>query len=163
MHFKTYAPLLLALGLAGSSHAAGMSYKFPSTIGNIAPIAMPGISGVTIQPLSMPGVSISAIVAVPTLNPALYPAPTPISLPMRPAPVVGQALLPGVPSPLPLPLPIVVAELAKPLSPAPAFNDLTGMRDAVQGREPIRVNADKIFDGRRETPRATALPSDKFF
>ena len=161
MNFKA---LVLILGLGGSANAAGISYKLPGTIGNIIPVIMPGRPS---APMILP--TVDAVIAVPTIKPALtptvFPAPAPISLPSLPVPAIGQARLPGVPSPLPLPAPailtVVEAEVLD-LS-VPQTGALNELRDATFGREPIRVSGAKLFDGARETTRATALPADRFF
>lgn len=195
MHFKTFA---LILGLAGSAQAQNVGFKLPTVIGNIVPIAMPGVS---ITPLSLP--TVNAMIAAPTLAPSLHaaalPAPAPVSLPVLPAAAIGQARLPSIPSPLPLPTPaalkserrpaMIVEHFAidwsllddkggeeaasalvpnnpgpQPLPPSGALNEL---RDAAQGRDPIRVTPTtpgNLFDGRRrETHRELELPSNKYF
>lgn len=97
-----YTAVVLALGLAGSAQAAGVSYKLPTTLGHAAPVYMPSVS---IVPLSLPTVhaELAAPILAPSLKAAALPAPAPISLPNLPAPAIGPARLPGVPSPLPLP------------------------------------------------------------
>lgn len=182
MHFKTLA---LVLGLAGSAHAANISFKLPTVIGNIAPLAMPGVS---IIPMSLP--TVDAMIAAPALAPALIasalPTPAPVSLPVLPAAAIGQARLPGVPSPLPLPTP---ASLSAARRPAPMIIErfsiesllddkladeaasamvpgsrveLNELRDAAVGRDPIRT-PENLFDGRREKHRDLELPSNKYF
>lgn len=115
MHFKTLA---LILGLAGSAHAQ-VSYKLPTTLGNIAPVIMPGRP---VIPMILP--SVDAVIVVPTIKPTLNPtasiAVIPASLPVYPVPAIGPARLPGVPSPLPLPTP---AALASARRPAPSKSD----------------------------------------
>lgn len=109
MHFKTLA---LILGLAGSAHAQ-VSYKLPTTLGNIAPVILPGRP---VIPMILP--SVDAVIAVPTIKPTLNPtasiAVTPVSLPVYPVPAIGPARLPGVPSPLPLPTPAALASARRP-------------------------------------------------
>lgn len=138
-----------------SAKAAPGPFKLPTTLGNTVPVIMPGVS---IIPMYLP--TVNAEIAMPALNAASFPVSAPVSLPTLPIASIGRAELPGVPSPLPLPLPIVVAEVAQPLSPAGALNEL---RDSIQSRETIRVNAGKVFDGRRETGREISLPHAKFF
>lgn len=185
MHLKTLALILLA----GPAHAAGISYKLPSTLGNLAPIYMPAAS---VIPMSLP--TVNGVIASPSLTPSLkvsvMPIPAPVSLPVLPAAAIGQARLPGVPSPLPLPeravvrsAPAIDAEFVlnwtlldddgeaaapalvpndpgpRPLSPAGALNEL---RDASKDREPIRTPG-RLFDGKRETHRELELPFNKYF
>lgn len=152
MNFKTLAPVLLVLGLSFSAKAAPAPFKLPTTLGNIAPMIMPGVS---IIPLSLP--TVNAEIVTPIRVPTFIDGSLPLSLPSRPVPVNGRIILPGVPSPLPLPTVIAVA--ARPQRPAIAFNALNEMRDSAIGREPLRVDAAKVFDGRRESARA----ADKFF
>jgi hypothetical protein len=160
--------LVLALGfVASEARAASAPLKLPTVNGYA--VEMPGLS---ILPMNLPSVTVSAEISVPSLRPAFYPisAPSiapligPVSLPVKPLPLplAGRAILPGVPSPLPLPVVIAVAAV-HPVSPSEAFNALNETRDSAQGREPIRVTGEKLFDGRRETPREVALPSERFF
>ena len=44
MNFKKFAPVLLALGLSPAANAALIPLKLPTTLGNIAPVSMPGVS-----------------------------------------------------------------------------------------------------------------------
>lgn len=153
--FKTLAPLLLVLGLTSANAqiiSAKLPMKLPTPLGNIVPVIMPGVS---IIPMSLP--TVDAEIVTPVRMPTFIEAPIPMSLPSRPVPVNGRIILPGVPSPLPLPTVIAVA--ARPQKPALAFNALNEMRDSAIGREPIRVNAGDVFDGRRESARTDA----KFF
>jgi len=166
MNIKTIS-LVIALGfVASEARAASAPLKLPTVNGYA--VEIPGLS---IIPMNLPSVTVSAEIAVPSLQPAMYPisAPAigPVSLPVKPLPLPlsGRAILPGVPSPLPLPVVIAVAAVrpAAPASATAAFNSLNETRDSAQGREPIRVAGEKLFDGRRETPREVALPSERFF
>lgn len=191
MHYKRFAPVLLALGLSASANAAVSPLKLPTVNGYA--VELPGVKSLTL-PLSMPGVtvsaqmaapSVSAKIAVPTLTPtviAMTPIsaasasdlPKPVALGAKtPAPSAGDhftldwslldgksggssdkdgeehsgELVPVDPGP-------------KPMPPAGAHAQL---RDASADRKPIRMAAEKMFDGRRETIREEALPHAKIF
>ena len=167
MHPKNFAPILLALGLSVTAHAANISFKLPTVIGNIAPLTMPGVS---IIPVSLP--TVNAVIAAPSLAPTLtvsaIPAPAPVSLPVLPAAVIGQARLPAplviehftIEKLLDDKLADAAAEAFAAQHPA-ALNEL---RDAAAGRDPIRVTPGNLFDGRRrQTHRELELPSNKYF
>lgn len=107
-----YLTLALILGLAGSANAQ-VTYKLPTTLGNIAPVIMPGRP---VIPMILP--SMGAVITVPTIKPELNPIPSvaklPVSLPVVPVPAIAPARLPGVPSPLPLPTPVSLASARRP-------------------------------------------------
>ncbi|MBI2387436.1 MAG: hypothetical protein HYV14_15715 [Elusimicrobia bacterium] len=140
MHFKTLA---LVLGLAASAHAQ-VVYKLPTTLGNIAPVVLPSRP---VVPMILP--SVDAVIALPTIKPEAIPVIvtviTPASLPVYPAPAIGPARLPGVPSPLPLPTP---AALASARRPAPS---------AVE--EPFILNW-SLLDDKGDEPAAALVPND---
>lgn len=165
MQFKTIALILLA----GSANAAGVSYKLPTTLGNIAPIYMPAVS---IIPMTLPTVNAELAIRTPapSISVTVIPVASPAALPVLPAAAIGrERRLPSVPSPLPLPEQAILAEtpaidLDALLNFVPeaetAHNDL---RDGAQGRDPIR-SPGSLFDGRRrEKLRDLELPSNKYF
>lgn len=141
MHFKTLA---LVLGLSASAHAQ-VIYKLPTTLGNIAPISLPSRP---VVPMILP--SVDAVIAVPTIKPGAIPVVVtiinPASLPVYPAPAIGPARLPGVPSPLPLPTP---AALASARRPAPS---------AIE--EPFALNWSKLDDKGGEEAASAMVPVD---
>jgi len=143
MHFKILAPILLALGFAAAANAAATPFKLPTVHGYA--VTLPGI---TVLPIFLPTVNavIAAPALTPTLNVSVLPISAPISLPVLPAAAIGQARLPGVPSPLPTPA-SVLAELL----------------DPALGREPRGLSADNPFDGRRTSLRELELPHNKYF
>ncbi|MDP3542930.1 MAG: hypothetical protein Q8T11_10750 [Elusimicrobiota bacterium] len=183
MNFKTLA---LVIGLAGSAHAQ-VAYKLPTTLGNIAPVILPGRP---VIPMILP--SVDAVIAVPTIKPALNPTASiaiiPVSLPVYPVPAIGPARLPGVPSPLPTP-----AALASARRPAPssleepfALNwsllDKKGGDEAASalvpndpGPKPLspagavsellrEIKPGSLFDGARPaSPRELELPHNRYF
>lgn len=172
MHLKTFA---LIIGLAGSAEAAGVSYKLPAALGNIAPIYMPGVS---IIPMSLP--TVNGVIAVPTRAPSVIvsviPAPAPLILPVLPAAAIGRAVLPAPSIDVPFALnwsllddkggdeaaPALVSANPgpKPLAPAGALNEL---RDLSEGRDPIR-SPGSLFEGRRrEKLRDLEIPASKYF
>jgi len=166
MQIKTIA---LILGLAGSANAAGVSYKLPTTLGNIAPIYMPAVS---IIPMSLPTVNAELAIRnpAPSVSVSVLPVPAPAILPVLPAAAIGrERRLPTIPSPLPLPTQAVLAEtpaidLDALLNFVPeaeaAHHDL---RDGSHGRDPIRTPG-SLFDGRRrEKLRDLEIPSNKYF
>ncbi|UPT72841.1 MAG: hypothetical protein M0D55_13035 [Elusimicrobiota bacterium] len=156
---KKFAPLFLALA---TSAAAQQVTRVPMVLPSVNAYAVyfPAPSPALI-PMSMPG-SVSVEIAVPLSLPAPRPVPnaiTPLSFP-------------GAKNPFPLPTPLIVAQAevvpALPVVDAvqavvPARPALNELRDTVIGREPIRVQANKAFDGRRETVREAALPSGRIF
>jgi hypothetical protein len=157
MNFKVLAPVLLALaGTASAALPEALPLKLPTTVVNTVPLIMPGIT-LEIIPLGMPGAPSNPGVnfPAPAIKPLPLKLPTPGAIPVVVAPVslpVVEAAVAVQPAAPAKELPIVEAR---------ALNEL---RDAVHGREPIRMNADKAFDGRRETGvRAEALPSGRIF
>lgn len=174
MHYKRFSPVLLALGLSASAGAAVAPLKLPTVNGYA--VELPGVKSLTV-PLQMPGVTVSAPAALPVVAariavPALAPTPIALSV-VKAAPSTGDhfaldwslldgtsggkadkdgeehsgELVPVDPGP-------------KPMPPAGAHAQL---RDATAGRKPIRMAAEKLFDGRRETIREEALPHAKIF
>jgi hypothetical protein len=140
MHFKSFA---LILGLAASANAQ-VSYKLPAALGNIAPISLPGRP---VVPMILP--SVDATLAAPSLKPALTPVVVtviaPISLPVYPAPAIGPARLPGVPSPLPLPTPAALASARRP---------------APSAEEPIVLDWSLLNRKDGDEPAAALVPND---
>ncbi|MCM2304083.1 MAG: hypothetical protein NDJ72_05230 [Elusimicrobia bacterium] len=141
MHFKTLA---LVLGLSASAHAQ-VVYKLPTTLGNIAPVVLPGRP---VMPMILP--TVDAVIAVPAikpvLNPTAFPVIAPISLPVYPVPAIGPVRLPGVPSPLPLPTP---AALAAARRPAPSSVE-----------EPFFINWSLLDDKGGDEAAAAMVPND---
>lgn len=140
MHFKTLA---LVLGLSASAHAQ-VIYKLPTTLGNIAPISLPSRP---VVPMILP--SVDATIAIPTIKPAITPVVvtiiTPASLPVYPAPAIGPARLPGVPSPLPLPTPAALASARRP---------------APSAEEPIVLDWSLLNRKDGDEPAAALVPND---
>ncbi|MBI2788607.1 MAG: hypothetical protein HYX59_08000 [Elusimicrobia bacterium] len=184
MHFKTLA---LVLGLSASAQAQ-VIYKLPTTLGNIAPISLPSRP---VVPMILP--SVDAVIAIPTIKPAITPVVvtiiTPASLPVYPAPAIGPARLPGVPSPLPLPTP---AALASARRPAPSaieepfilnwkLLDDKGGDEAASALVPVNpgpqplspagaadqllseIKPGQLFDGRKTSQRELELPFNRYF
>lgn len=156
MHFKTFAAIL-TLSLSMTASAAVIPFKLPATLGGLNPMILPGVSA---PALNLPGVnSLNAIATLtPTLNASVLPAPSPISLPSRPAPAIEPVRLPSAPSALPVPVPVKLDDIAPAKTTTESLNDL---RDTVLGRDPIRMPGN-LFDGRRETMRELELPSNRY-
>lgn len=158
---KKFAPLFLALAATAASAQQVVRVPLVLPTVNAHAVYFPAPAPALI-PMSMPG-SVTAEIAVPMILPA-KPTGFPVITPLE---------LPGVPSPLPLPTPLIVAQ-AEVVTPAlpivdavqaviPARPALNELRDAVIGREPIRVRANQAFDGRRESSRESSLPSGRIF
>lgn len=192
MDIKIFAPMILLLASTFARAASaplrlptvnGYAVELPGTA--ILPMTMPGLihgmAEISVPSLQAQSYPVSGRVSLPVRRAPVegrailpgVPSPLPVPLPVvfalavarRPAPsaegftvdfsrlddengdAAAPALVPAGPEP-------------KPLAPAGALNEL---RDASQGRVPVRVNAEKAFDGRRETSREIALPHDRFF
>ena len=185
MNFKIFVPMIL-LGLAASANAVSLPNKLP-----MSSIGLPGASigaVITIPTLINPITPSLNALSLPRTAPMSLPAPVPSaihparlpsvpsSLPLptravladvrRSAPsiiehfVLDWSALNGGDGAEPAPALVPVDPGPKPLAPAGAMNEL---RDIAAGREPIRIEVMKIFDGRRETIREIALPYEKFF
>ena len=159
MHFKTFAPILLALGFSATANAAATPFKLPTVHGYA--VTLPGIP---VLPISLPTVNavITAPAFVPTLNVSVFPISAPVSLPVLPAAAIGQISLPGVPSSLPLPTPASLSDARRPASLNTA-SVLAELLDPSLGSKPRGLTAENPFDGRRRSLRELELPHNKYF
>ncbi len=170
MLMRKLAPLLLGLGLSAAAKAAtpvAIVKLNSTTITTIIPMSFPGVSRpAVILPAQLPGIPSP----LPLPTPAVFkPVPAALLAKNFSAPSTGGsffdwsfldkrdddgeeaagALVPADPGPKPMP---------------PAGSALSELRDAIFGREPIRVHAvkpEQLFDGRRETARDVVLPNGK--
>lgn len=168
---KTFAPILLVL--AASANAAN-PLKLPTVHGYA--VEMPGA---LILPVNLPGATLSGPMSVPVIP--ILPivnatiATKPLILPA--ALIASVKAAPSVDIPFVIdwsPLDddgedgdeeagaLVTADPG-PKKPRPSSGANSALRDIALGREPIRIAAEKVFDGRRESNRLVALPHAKIF
>jgi hypothetical protein len=140
MRFKTLPALLLALAPI-SARSAMAPLRLPTSEGCalILPGALPEIK---VTPMYLPGAIVDAVMLPRPLPAAVTPSVVPMPLPAAIVPVA------------------VPAVSALPVTPAAALHAL---RDVSHERMPSRVDAEMMFDGKRESARETALPSARFF
>lgn len=154
MHFKIFAPILLALGVSATANAAATPFRLPTVHGYA--VTLPGLP---VLPIFLP--TVNAVIAAPTLAPTLIvsvlPISAPVSLPVLPAAAIGQTRLPGVPSSLPLPTPASLGATRTPES------FLIEMLDPMLGSEQRGLTAENPFDGSRKSHRELELPHNRYF
>lgn len=185
MNIKHLVPMI-AVVFASTSHAAGLTTFSAASAASVpgasiaAVITIPTISLSITPSLTAQSLPLSAPLSLPApipsiIAPARLPTvPSPLPLPERAILAHARRSAPSTPEHFVLdwsfldgddgadaaPALVPVTPGPKPLPPAGAMNEL---RDLTAGREPIRVESTKIFDGKRESLREIALPHDKFF